>query len=42
MNLKHLKIEGNKKIYRNLPVSDLVKFAVKRGEGTLSRKRSLV
>ena len=42
MNLKHLKIEGNKKIYRNLPVADLVEIAVKRGEGVLSSTGALV
>ena len=41
-NLKYLNLETSKKIYRNLPVSDLVCFALKRGEGTLSETGALV
>ncbi|GIM27688.1 phosphoenolpyruvate carboxykinase [ATP] 2 [Clostridium polyendosporum] len=42
MNLDCLNFKGNKKIYRNLPVSDLVELAVKRGEGVLSSSGALV
>lgn len=42
MNMDYLNIKGNKKIYRNLPVSDLVELSVKRGEGVLSSSGALV
>lgn len=41
-NLNYLSIETSKKIYRNLPVSDLVAFALRREEGTLSEAGALV
>ena len=41
-NLNYLNLETSKKIYRNLPVSDLVSFAILRGEGTLSEAGALV
>jgi len=41
-NLNYLSIETSKKIYRNLPVSDLVGFALRREEGTLSESGALV
>ena len=37
-NLDYLHIKNCKNIYRNMPVSDLVEIAVKRGEGVLSQK----
>ena len=41
-NLNYLNIGTSKKIYRNLPVSDLVNFALLREEGTLSEAGALV
>lgn len=41
-NLDYLNIGTSKKIYRNLPVSDLVNFALLREEGTLSEAGALV
>ncbi|MBU3091854.1 phosphoenolpyruvate carboxykinase (ATP) [Clostridium sp. CM028] len=41
-NLNYLNIRTSKKIYRNLPVSDLVSFALQREEGTLSESGALV
>ena len=41
-NLNYLNIETSKKIYRNLPVSDLVSFALQREEGTLTEAGALV
>ncbi|MFT5871927.1 MAG: phosphoenolpyruvate carboxykinase (ATP) [Clostridium sp.] len=41
-NLNYLNIETSKKIYRNLPISDLVSFALLRHEGTLSEAGALV
>ena len=41
-NLNYLNIETTKKIYRNLPISDLVSFALRREEGTLSEAGALV
>jgi len=40
-NLSYLNIETSKKIYRNLPVSDLVSFALLREEGTLTEAGAL-
>jgi phosphoenolpyruvate carboxykinase (ATP) len=40
--LKNLNIKTSERIYRNLPVSDLVCFALKREEGTLSETGALV
>jgi phosphoenolpyruvate carboxykinase (ATP) len=41
-NLNYLNIGTSKKIYRNLPISDLVSFALHREEGTLSESGALV
>jgi len=41
-NLNYLNIKTSKKIYRNLPVSDLVSFALRRKEGTLTEAGALV
>ncbi len=41
-DLNYLNIGTTKKIYRNLPVSDLVSFALLRKEGTLSESGALV
>lgn len=41
-NLNYLDIRTSKKIYRNLPISDLVNFALLREEGTLSESGALV
>jgi phosphoenolpyruvate carboxykinase (ATP) len=41
-NLDYLHIKNCKNIYRNMPVSDLVEIAVKRGEGVLSQTGALV
>ncbi|MBZ9636559.1 phosphoenolpyruvate carboxykinase (ATP) [Clostridium sp. FP1] len=40
-NLDYLNIATSKKIYRNLPVSDLVRFALLREEGTLTETGAL-
>lgn len=40
-NLNYLNIKTSKKIYRNLPVSDLVSFALQKGEGTLTESGAL-
>ncbi|MGV8983575.1 phosphoenolpyruvate carboxykinase (ATP) [Clostridium sp.] len=40
-NLDYLKIKTSKNIYRNLPVSDLVSFALQKGEGTLTESGAL-
>ena len=40
-SLSYLNIETSKKIYRNLPVSDLVSFALQREEGTLTEAGAL-
>ena len=42
VNLNYLNIVTSKKIYRNLPVSDLVSFALQREEGTLTESGALV
>lgn len=41
-NLDYLGINNCKNIYRNASVSDLVEFAIKRGEGVLSESGALV
>ena len=41
-NLNYLNIQTSKKIYRNLPVSDLVNFALLREESTLTEAGALV
>ena len=41
-NLNYLNIGTSEKIYRNLPISDLVSFALLREEGTLSETGALV
>lgn len=42
INLDYLNIIRYKKLYRNLPVSDLVQFAVQRKEGILAENGALV
>lgn len=42
INLEHLNIKGYKNLYRNLPVSELVQFAVEKKEGVLSEDGALV
>lgn len=42
MNLEYLNIKGYKNLYRNLPVSELVQFAVEKKEGVLSEDGALV
>lgn len=41
-SLDYLNIKCNKEVHKNLGVAQLVEFAVKRGEGTLSDKGALV
>jgi len=42
MDLNYLNIKGCNKIYRNISVSKLTEFIIKRGEGSLSDKGSVV
>ena len=42
INLDYLKIKGYNNLHRNASIPDLVKFAVNRGEATLSDKGALV
>lgn len=42
INLEYLNIKNYNKLYRNISVPNLIEFAIKRGEGSLSDKGALV
>ncbi|WP_234117429.1 phosphoenolpyruvate carboxykinase (ATP) [Clostridium hydrogenum] len=42
INIDYLNIKNYKKLYRNISTAELIEFAVKRGEGTLSDTGALV